>query len=183
MRELNGHLENNYLVIKSVVPYENKAVKSYFMDVSRANFYAKLCMKLGAYEKRLWNYFKIMCMYEAYFFFFPAMILVLQPHSFDQPSTFTRLKLRGCFLFQILQLENRLFSSIYCRSQSDSGGFLLQKAVDATSACLCLTLTVKSAIFSYKSDRDLCWILKSYPFLSVQEYILQYWLVCITQTV
>ena len=53
LRELNGHLENNYLVIKSVVPYENKAVKSYFMDVSRANFYAKLCMKLGAYEKRL----------------------------------------------------------------------------------------------------------------------------------
>ena len=33
--------------------YENKAVKRYFMDVSRANFYAKLCMKLGAYEKRL----------------------------------------------------------------------------------------------------------------------------------
>ena len=32
--------------------YENKAVKSYFMDVSQANFYAKLCMKLGAYEKK-----------------------------------------------------------------------------------------------------------------------------------
>ena len=108
-------------------------------------------------------------MYEAYFFFFPAMILVLQPHSFDQPSTFTRLKLRGCFLFQILQLENRLFSSIYCRSQSDSGEFLLQKAVDATSTCLCLTLTVKRVIFSYKSDRDLCWILKSYSFLSVHR--------------
>ena len=30
--------------------------KSYFMDVSRANLYAKWCMKLGAYEKRWWKY-------------------------------------------------------------------------------------------------------------------------------
>ena len=60
-----------------MVPDENRAVKSYFMDVSRANFYAKLCMKLGAYEKRLWNYFKIMCM--KHIFLFPALVLVITP--------------------------------------------------------------------------------------------------------
>ena len=65
-------LSSNFLV-----PYENKAVISYFMDVSRANFYAKLCMKLGAYEKRLWNYFKIMCM--KHIFLFPALVLVITP--------------------------------------------------------------------------------------------------------
>ena len=52
-------------------------------------------------------------------------------------------------LFQIPEPWNRLFCSIYC--QSDSGGSLFQKAADATSTCLCLTPTVTSPIFSYKS--------------------------------
>ena len=99
--------------------YENKAVKRYFMDVSRANFYAKLCMKLGAYEKRLWNYFKIMSSENLYFF--TALILLLflwrwqlKEHSFDKPPIFTRFDLLvcKCFLFQIPELEKRLFSHL-----------------------------------------------------------------------
>ena len=134
--------------------YENKAVKRYFMDVSRANFYAKLCMKLGAYEKRLWNYFKIMSSENLYFFTALILLLFYGGGNWKNIVLINRPFLPGLiclyvnvFSFRFLNWRKD-FSRIYCCSQSDSGGFLVEKATDATSTCLCLTPTVKP-LFSF----------------------------------